>query len=148
MAKKLDILTQAILLLGFFLAVLLGIKYFMTKFDIIPDSIGPLGYIDDFVALFMLIYGLHWLYKRVKERLGGTKTGIFVFLDKWPLSKLLTTLDFWLVLAWIVGVVIYWKWMLDLIPDPTPGLGYVDDVLVAFAAFIPVYRIIRRRFAK
>jgi uncharacterized membrane protein YkvA (DUF1232 family) len=142
MEKKSDTITQALLILGMFALVLAGVKYILIQFDIIPDSLGPVGYIDDIIAIFMLLYGANWLYRRIKERFGGTKEGLFKFFDDWPLSRLLTSYKFWIAIAWIIAVIMYFNWIQDFIPDVVPAFGLIDDVVLSLVAFRQIYNLL------
>lgn len=49
------------------LAILLtsaGVGYFLAAFDLIPDTIPVVGYVDDIALIVIVMLALHWLFRR------------------------------------------------------------------------------------
>lgn len=51
----------------------LAVGYILAGFDIIPDTLPVLGYVDDIVIIVAVILILHWLFRRLGWKMSGEK---------------------------------------------------------------------------
>ena len=110
--------------------VVAALFYILSGFDLIPDALGPIGYIDDIIVLILGLVFLNNFIKRISERWSTSKTVYKELWRKGDLIGFLGTFKFWASLVIIGGVVAYFIWAIDLIPDTLPG-GFTDDIVVA-----------------
>jgi hypothetical protein len=126
-----------ILSIGFFMAAIYGgLIYLGNKFDLIPDSLGPFGYLDDVILMITLLAIGYAFYRRAKERIGQIK-------QKKPGFKIMDIIfskDFWFVLAIIglTGAYVYYSF--TLFPDKGILLGAFDKYIAAIIALVALIR--------
>jgi hypothetical protein len=126
-----------ILSIAFFIAaVWWGLTYFSQKLDLIPDSLGPFGYLDDVILIISLLAISYAFYRRMRERIGQVK-------QKKPGFKILDIIfskDFWFVLA-VVGLAgLYVYYSFTLFPDKGILLGAFDKYIAAIIALVALIR--------
>lgn len=104
-----------------------ALTYLGAKFDLLPDSLGLLGYVDDVSVIAIGAFAFFRLY----ARWGGENVNMAEFKGwKLPLALAATVAVFGYVLA-----------PLDFIPDTTPIIGHLDDVALIVATIIAFLRV-------
>lgn len=135
---------QIIVYLSGIFAGLLGLFYLFLKIDLITDAAGPVGYLDDFIALLLVVFFIRNLTLRAKGRYKENKSAYQKQFAKGNLFKLLLKPRTWVTIAALTGVIMYFFWAIDVVPDPTVGIGYLDDALVALTTMKRVFEFNNR----
>lgn len=136
---------RAWLLITGLLAGLWALWYLINGLDFLPDTLGPIGFIDDIVIALLLFAGAYRLYTRVSGRVKGTKSEWVKLYQSGSLIQWLLKPKTWGLLLLIAAAFSYMFWTLDLIPDGATAIGYVDDAIVMVSAFIPLWRTLEQR---
>lgn len=114
------------IIFGIFLTIM-NIWYFVTRFDLIPD-VHAIGYFDDVVVLILSVAVSYAFYKRFVAKGSRFRTGTKNWFKKHSLVDILTSKDTWLLAIMTFLTVTYWKWIWDIVPDPTAIVGRLDDL--------------------
>jgi len=131
-----------VFLSGVFVAIL-ALFYLLNTVDLIPDSLGAIGYLDDIIVLFLLIFFATRFISRMKLRVSRNITAYKELWRKGDLVKLFLKPKTWFIILILAGAFAYFFWTLDVVPDALVGVGYVDDALVAIGALVTIIRIYR-----
>lgn len=120
---------------GFVLIVSIVLSYVFWGADFIPSSVaGPIiGHLDDAIVIIMGIVAL----TRLKARTIGDKTMEGMGVGGYVIFGALIILGLWYI---FYGV--------DLIPDKTPYIGFVDDIIVVLLLFAAAGRIRKTLYGK
>ena len=128
---------------GLFVAVLAG-YYLVSKIDIVPDALSPIGYIDDIIILILAIFFVSKFIQRLRGRYGKTASA---YKEMWRRGDLIADLAkprTWLIIIILIALFSYVFWTLDVIPDGSP-LGFVDDAMAAILALITIIRLYQKK---
>ena len=118
---------------GFIAIVALGLTYVFWGADLIPEGYFPppltiLGYIDDAVVIIGTIFALaKWrqIFLGKKGQPGMGWKGALIYLPV------------------VAALLIYVFWVVDLIPDTVPYIGYADDAAAILAGMFILGKIRR-----
>lgn len=121
-------------------ALLMGaLWYFTIKVDLIPATLGGIGYIDDLIILLLAVFFSWRLIQRAKSRYkDGKEQGIW---KKGKVFQAFLKPRTWLAIIIIAGALFYFQWSWNLIPDYMVGIGYLDDIGVAIGAAILLIKL-------
>ena len=122
-----------IMSMAFFIS---AIWYALSSTQIIPDSIGPAGYIDDVIIVVSFMAISYALYQRAKIRVGQAKARY----GKVGIFDLLFNKHFWFVIfvIGIAGAALYFS--LTLFPDMGVLTGNLEKILIAAGALVALIR--------
>jgi uncharacterized membrane protein YkvA (DUF1232 family) len=132
---------QILVFLSGIFAAILGFFYIVNKIDVIPDGLGPLGYLDDLVMVILIVFFTNRFFKRFGARVSKNKAAYKEMWRKGDLVKLMVQPKTWGIVLVLAGVFAYFFWSLDAIPDVVVGLGWVDDALAAVGALVIILRM-------
>lgn len=108
-------------------ASILSAWLLISSFDIIPDSLGPFGYLDDAIMIIVIAVFSFRLYDRITGRYQRNKMAYKTYFQSHSILSIFTSMKFWVVIGITGATIAYVIWSLDLIPDRVPILGYLDD---------------------
>jgi uncharacterized membrane protein YkvA (DUF1232 family) len=116
--------------------------YIMTTIDIIPDSSGILGLLDDIGLVILFAVIARKFIFRASSRLKSTKTGVMGYFQNNNIVTLLTSSQFWIAAILIGSSIAYVQWVWDFIPDSIIGFGYLDDAIAVVISFTAMLKVI------
>jgi hypothetical protein len=113
-----------------------AIWYGLTSLDIVPDSIGPGGYIDDVIIIVSFLAIAFALYQRAKLRSGQIKKKY----GKIGIFDLIFNRHFWFVLfvIGIAGGLLYFS--ITLFPEAGALTGNLEKILIAAGALVALIK--------
>ena len=132
-----------VFLSGIFVAIL-GLYYVLNKIDLVPDGLGPLGYLDDLIILLLLLFFTNRFLKRMRLRFSNNKAAYQELWRSGNLVKAFTRPQTWGTIIILTALFAYVFWALDVVPDAITGLGYADDAIAAIGALIALIRLYSR----
>lgn len=141
MKKFKDYLKMIFSMEGLAAALLLSsaIGYGLIQWDLIPDKIPVVGYIDDIVMIVFGFMGLIVVSKKLK--IGGQAFGKNLKRHENELLKLSAVRVFAAIGVLVAAAALF---SINFIPNALPIVGYLDNIMIAMVGFFGAYRLITR----
>lgn len=144
MAENMKQENQVLIYLSGFFVLILGLYYLVSQVDLIPDGIGPLGYLDDTVILLLLVFFVSRFVNRVSTRFNQNRKAYVQLWKGGNLVKIFSRPRTWLTILILTAVFSYSYWALDIVPDAVVGIGYIDDAILAMGALVQILKMYTR----